>query len=208
MLTTTNAWARGRALRRLVSTTVVGGALILVSPLLASSTGAVAGHGSLVPVAASGFGVASHEIGPCSTSPSTSTTYPQNVPHARTSHSHPSCAPNTPANLKVTRHGTTITGTWFAVPGAWYLCTLTFASAPSSVTIRTNLTTCSFRNTNSTAPYGIDLIAVNEFGQSPKVFSKAPAPTVHMITCQNRRGTVRHVTATSPLCPTGYHRIG
>ena len=112
----------------------------------------------------------------------------------------------TPLGLVVTRQGTTVTGTWLRQSGVWFLCTLTYAAAPSGVTVRTTSNSCTFTGLSPSAPYGIRLVAINATSQSPFVFAAAPVAKVTMITC--RKGhRVRHVTGVAPRCPLGFHRV-
>jgi hypothetical protein len=195
--------------RRFVLASVSGAAVILGVPLLASSGNALTAAGS---APSQDLSVPLHGF---DNIPSTTICYPDSttttvgdlgiINHLRPHYLVADCAPETPTNLKVTRRGATVTGTWDRMPGSWFLCTLTYGAQPSGVTVRTADRTCTFSGLNPRGAYGINLIALNQFGSSPLAFAKAPNPVVVTITCV-KGAVVRHVVGVSPRCPAGFHR--
>ena len=106
----------------------------------------------------------------------------------------------------MTRHGGTVTATWMAQPGNWFLCTLLLGQSPSSVTVRTYLPTCTFTGLNPGGAYGVRVQAQNNSGVSPIAQALAPAPQVLQIKCAKGH-KVKHIAGYAPRCPIGWHRI-
>jgi len=126
------------------------------------------------------------------------------------------------SSLQTSPLSQTDTATWHGVPGAIsYTCTLMYGfTAPSTFTVTTPSTTCSFGQLDPTTEYGIQVVANfngESSGLSVGFATPAPLPTkppppakkAHSIVCQKTHGTaLRVVTAVSPRCPRGWHRVG
>lgn len=105
-------------------------------------------------------------------------------------------------NLSVSRAGTALTASWQAGAAAGpFLCTLLYGlTTPSSFTVRTNTTSCTFYGVSPSTPYGVRVTTGAGSGGSVSAWS---APVKTTITCV-RGKKVRHVTAYVPRCPAGF----
>ncbi len=110
-----------------------------------------------------------------------------------------------PRDLVATRTSTTLTVSW--QPGgtsAPYQCTLLYGYGdPSTFTVRTSSTSCSFYYLDPATSYGVSVAGSGGTGPSSSVFA---GPVRSTITC--RRGAhVRHITGVNPRCPAGWRLV-
>ncbi len=108
-----------------------------------------------------------------------------------------------PHLVNVVRSGTNLTASWQAgITSGPFVCTLLYGlNAPSSFTVRTNSTSCTFYGLSPSTPYGVRVTSGGGAGGSASAWS---APVKTTITCV-RGSTVRHVTGYAPSCPAGFH---
>lgn len=107
-----------------------------------------------------------------------------------------------PRGLVVTRTVSDLTVSWIpGTGGSPYLCTLLYGfTTPSTFTVRTSSSSCSFLYLNPSTSYGVKVASDSGVGGSAEIFSN-PVPTT--ITCV-RANHVRRVTAVNPRCPSGW----
>ena len=146
----------------------------------------------------------------------------------------------TPTNLVVTESNGTVTATWTAVnlvndglrhaklgsSASGYTCTLMYGySVPSTFTVTTPLTTCSFTGLSPSVVYGISVVSFSGGSRSAPVTAFPltspsngstsatttststtttwPTQPKTTITCVKGKVT-KKVTAIAPTCPAGY----
>ncbi len=116
-----------------------------------------------------------------------------------------SVAPGGIRDLTATRTRTSLTVRWQAGgESAPFLCTLLYGYGnPSTFTVHTTATQCSFYFLDPTTVYGVSVAGGNGAGPASTVFAN-PVPVT--ITC--RRGPhVRHLTGLNPRCPGGWRLV-
>ncbi len=109
-------------------------------------------------------------------------------------------------DLALSRTVTTLTATWQAGgSSAPFVCTLLYGyHDPSTFTVRTTGTQCSFYDLSPGISYGVAVAGDAGAGPSSSAFA---GPVRSTITC--RLGThVRHITAVNPHCPARWHLVG
>ncbi len=109
-------------------------------------------------------------------------------------------------DLTLSRTVTTLTATWQAGgSSAPFVCTLLYGyHDPSTFTVRTTGTQCSFYDLSPGISYGVAVAGDAGAGPSSSAFA---GPVRSTITC--RLGThVRHITAVNPHCPARWHLVG
>jgi hypothetical protein len=113
-----------------------------------------------------------------------------------------------------------VTATWTASPNATsYTCTLMYGfNVPSSFTIQTTSTSCTFNGLDPNTVYGVQVVANNGAAQSSPavVFASLPTPTTTTTVHHQHRnpysilcvkGTAhKRIYALNPRCPAGWHR--
>jgi hypothetical protein len=114
-----------------------------------------------------------------------------------------------------------ITATWTANPNATsYTCTLMYGfNVPSSFTVQTTTTSCTFGGLDPNTVFGIQVVANNRAAQSSPVvaFASLPTPPTTTTTVHHQhrnpysilcvKGTAhRRIYALNPRCPAGWHR--
>ena len=104
----------------------------------------------------------------------------------------------------------TVNATWTGTSSATsYTCTLMFGfNVPSSFSVTTTASACSFSGLALTTEYGIQVVA-NQGGasSSPVVQFVTPAklPLTSIVCVRARKH--RRITAINPVCPAGFHRV-
>jgi hypothetical protein len=110
--------------------------------------------------------------------------------------------PGSSLHLSLSRTATSLSASWSGGIGP-FVCTLMYGyNSPSSFTIRTTSTTCTFNNVASDTPFGVRVSS--DAGSGSSVTAMA-APVATTITC-TRDGRVRHVSGLDPRCPAGWRR--
>ena len=108
----------------------------------------------------------------------------------------------TALSVRLTRSATSLSASWSSGAGP-YVCTLMYGfNAPSTFTIRTSSTSCTFNNLDGATPYGVRVTTYAGQGSSSTAMAPAFSTT---ITCV-RDGRVRHVSGVAPRCPAGWRR--
>ncbi len=111
-------------------------------------------------------------------------------------------SPASPLSVHVARSAASLSATWSGGTGP-FICTLMYGfNSPSTFTIRTTSSSCTFYNLASDTPYGVRVSTLGGQGTSAVAMAGALATT---ITCTRDR-LVRHVTGTDPRCPAGWRR--
>ncbi len=111
-------------------------------------------------------------------------------------------SPASPLSVHLARSAASLSATWSGGTGP-YVCTLMYGfNSPSTFTIRTTSSSCTFYNLASDTPYGVRVSTLGGQGTSAAAMAGALATT---ITCTRDR-LVRHVTGTDPRCPAGWRR--
>lgn len=107
-----------------------------------------------------------------------------------------------PIDLNETRTASTLTLTWVPGPSAApYRCTLLYGfDTPSSFSVTSSATSCTFYNLGAATPYGVSVAGGGGSGPAAQIFAPPVATT---ITCV-RAHHVRRVTAVSARCPMGW----
>ncbi|MGC8499473.1 MAG: hypothetical protein ACP5OV_08290 [Acidimicrobiales bacterium] len=109
-------------------------------------------------------------------------------------------------DLTVSRTVTTLTATWQAGgSSAPFVCTLLYGyHDPSTFTVHTTATQCSFYDLSPAISYGVGVAGDAGAGPSSSAFA---GPVRTTITC--RLGWhMRHITGIAPHCPARWHLVG
>ncbi len=109
------------------------------------------------------------------------------------------------SDLTLTRTVTTLTATWQAGSARGsFVCTLLYGyHDPSTFTVRTTGTQCSFYSLNPAISYGVAVAGDAGAGPTSSAFA---GPVRSTITCR-RGGHVRHVTGVNPRCPARWRLV-
>lgn len=129
--------------------------------------------------------------------------------------------PSAPTALSVTAGAAWVTATWGApvsdggTPVTSYTCTLMYGfNSPTTFTVTTTGTTCTFSGLPAGSTWGVAVFAVNAVGPSTPVigFATLPGPPplpshkpviIHLVCVRGHH--VRHVSGVHPHCPKGWH---
>ena len=112
-----------------------------------------------------------------------------------------------------------LTGSWAPSGSATgYTCTLMYGfTTPSTFTISTTGTSCTFSGLAAGSTWGIQVVATADgltsapvlaFGTIPVPVVVKPKPKTQSIVCRENNGKrQRRFTAVAPRCPSGWHRV-
>ncbi len=99
----------------------------------------------------------------------------------------------------------TVTATWTGARYPSYVCTLLYGfNDPSTFTVRTSQTTCSFGGLALKTAWGVQIVGMSGSSTSPPVVAFAP-PARYTVTCVGHGRVVRR-TGTDPVCPPGWRQ--